>query len=64
MDTKNITKERYMPRLRGSGWIEQENWSIYLPDDEGIPTKHYGLPEDYKKYFIVRESVGFKKPNF
>ena len=50
-----------MPRLRGSGWIEQENWSIYLEDDEGNLSKFYGLPEDYKKYFIKHKSNGYKK---
>ena len=64
MDTKNIRKERYCPRLRGSGWIEQINYSIYLEDDEGTPTKHYGLPEDYEKYFIVKEHKEFIKPRY
>ena len=59
-----IEKNKYIPRLRGFGWIERENWSIYLEDDEGKWTKHYGLPEDYQKYFVVRESVGFKKPSY
>ena len=64
MDTKTITKQRYLPRLRTSGWIERENWSIWLPDSEGIPSKFYGLPEDYEKYFIKRKSVSFKKYDY
>ena len=62
MDTQNIEKNRYMPHLRGAGWIERDNWSCWLENDKGIFTKHYGLPEDYQKYFTKQGSnTGFRK---
>jgi len=59
----NVNFERYCPRLKG-GWIEKENWSLFLPNDDGKYVKHYGLPEDYEKYFIVREHKEFIKPRY